>query len=294
MIWGILLGINSLLTLGFIAKKRKSGSLKWVGVAFLFAPYLGFGIYYWGKLVLRVSKTDTYDAEFFTKRILFESPQKMPDVEKELNIIPMNDAILVGSNQEKRTLILEQLKKGIGQNYRSVLQAGADSDSESAHYVATARMEVYKDLKEEVNQAIHTYGISPEESTAKIAIQALGEFVDSDLLTWSEKKNNMEEYLLLWEKWHQSLENEEKEVERRLRYLSELEKYEEMEVVWNSMKPERKTEKTFLLMLEMFYNKKEKQSFFAILQELKQSELVLTAEGLNIIRYWNSISREKE
>lgn len=294
MIWGILLGINSLLTLGFIAKKRKSGSLKWVGVAFLFAPYLGFGIYYWGKLVLRVSKTDTYDAEFFTKRILFESPQKMPDVEKELNIIPMNDAILVGSNQEKRTLILEQLKKGIGQNYRSVLQAGADSDSESAHYVATARMEVYKDLKEEVNQAIHTYGISPEESTAQIAIQALGEFVDSELLTWSEKKNNMEEYLLLWEKWHQSLENEEKEVERRLRYLSELEKYEEMEVVWNSMKPERKTEKTFLLMLEMFYNKKEKQSFFAILQELKQSELVLTAEGLNIIRYWNSISREKE
>ena len=294
MIWGILLGINSLLTLGFIAKKRKSGSLKWVGVAFLFAPYLGFGIYYWGKLVLRVSKTDTYDAEFFTKRILFESPQKMPDVEKELNIIPMNDAIVVGSNQEKRTLILEQLKKGIGQNYRSVLQAGADSDSESAHYVATARMEVYKDLKEEVNQAIHTYGISPEESTAQIAIQALGEFVDSDLLTWSEKKNNMEEYLLLWEKWHQSLENEEKEVERRLRYLSELEKYEEMEVVWNSMKPERKTEKTFLLMLEMFYNKKEKQSFFAILQELKQSELVLTAEGLNIIRYWNSISREKE
>lgn len=294
MIWGILLGINSLLTLGFIAKKRKSGSLKWVGVAFLFAPYLGFGIYYWGKLVLRVSKTDTYDAEFFTKRILFESPQKMPDVEKELNIIPMNDAILVGSNQEKRTLILEQLKKGIGQNYRSVLQAGADSDSESAHYVATARMEVYKDLKEEVNQAIHTYGISLEESTAQIAIQALGEFVDSDLLTWSEKKNNMEEYLLLWEKWHQSLENEEKEVERRLRYLSELEKYEEMEVVWNSMKPERKTEKTFLLMLEMFYNKKEKQSFFAILQELKQSELVLTAEGLNIIRYWNSISREKE
>ena len=294
MIWGILLGINSLLTLGFNAKKRKSGSLKWVGVAFLFAPYLGFGIYYWGKLVLRVSKTDTYDAEFFTKRILFESPQKMPDVEKELNIIPMNDAILVGSNQEKRTLILEQLKKGIGQNYRSVLQAGADSDSESAHYVATARMEVYKDLKEEVNQAIHTYGISPEESTAQIAIQALGEFVDSDLLTWSEKKNNMEEYLLLWEKWHQSLENEEKEVERRLRYLSELEKYEEREGVWNSMKPERKTEKTFLLMLEMFYNKKEKQSFFAILQELKQSELVLTAEGLNIIRYWNSISREKE
>lgn len=294
MIWGILLGINSLLTLGFIAKKRKSGSLKWVGVAFLFAPYLGFGIYYWGKLVLRVSKTDTYDAEFLTKRIVFESPQKMPDVEKELNIIPMNDAILVGSNQEKRTLILEQLKKGIGQNYRSVLQAGADSDSESAHYVATARMEVYKDLKEEVNQAIHTYGKSPEESTAQIAIQALGEFVDSDLLTWSEKKNNMEEYLLLWEKWHQSLGNEEKEVERRLRYLSELEKYEEMEVVWNSMKPERKTEKTFLLMLEMFYNKKEKQSFFAILQELKQSELVLTAEGLNIIRYWNSISREKE
>ena len=76
--------------------------------------------------------------------------------------------------------------------------------------------------------------------------------------------------------------------------MSELEKYEEMEVVWNSMKPERKTEKAFLLMLEMFYNKKEKQSFFAILQELKQSELVLTAEGLNIIRYWNSISREKE
>lgn len=294
MIWGILLGINSLLALGFIAKNWKSGSLKWVGAAFLFAPYLGFGIYYWGKLVLRVSKADTYDAEFLTKRILFESPQRMPDVEKELNIIPMNDAILVGSNQEKRTLILEQLKKGIDQNYRSVLQAGADSDSESAHYVATARMEVYKELKEEVNQAICAYRESQEESNAKIAIRALGEFVDSDLLTWSEKKNNMEEYLLLWEKWYPCLEKEEKEAERRLQYLFELRKYEEMEVIWNSMKPERKTEKIFLLMLEMFYNKKEKQLFFAVLQELKQSELVLTAESLNIIRYWNSISREKE
>ena len=85
-----------------------------------------------------------YDRENLVKRLEIEQERVMPAVEKELNVIPIEDAMVISSNVEKRALLLEQLKKDINANYKVILPAGSDSDSESAHYVAAARMEVYR------------------------------------------------------------------------------------------------------------------------------------------------------
>ena len=58
------------------------------------------------------SKKPAYNRAALIKGCPVAKAQKTPDVGKELNIIPIEEAMAVSSNVEKRTLLLEQLKKG--------------------------------------------------------------------------------------------------------------------------------------------------------------------------------------
>ena len=99
-------------------------------------PVLGEIIYFLPQLLLCIAKSGNYDRESLVKRLEVEQEHVMPELKKELNVIPISDAMAVSSNVEKRTLLLDQLKKNIFTNYKTILIAGTDSDSESVHYVA--------------------------------------------------------------------------------------------------------------------------------------------------------------
>ena len=111
---------------------------------FIMLPIGGMLLWFLPKWMLYVQGKGSYDRESLVKRLEVQHEREMPEIEKELNIVPIEDAMVVSSNQEKRKLLLDQLKRDLFKNYRTVMAAGADSDSESAHYVAAAKMEVYR------------------------------------------------------------------------------------------------------------------------------------------------------
>lgn len=266
--------------------KRKNPVLS---LFFLSLPVLGMGIYAIPLCVLKIRGRGIYDRETLVKRLDIEKERRSPEVEKELDVIPVEDAMEVSSNTEKRALLLNQLKKDMNIGYRSILPAGKDHDSESAHYVASARMEVYRrkqavlaECKAIWEQDLYNF------QNMQNYLTELAAYIGSELLSEKEANVYKTEYCGIME----FVCKEEKDVFSQeeyscyLRYLVELGESEKAEQCWKKMSSEKKNEKAYQAMLQLYYERKDEKTFYQCLEELKQSNINLSAELLKFVRYW--------
>lgn len=283
---GIMIG-NTIFSLLFFCYHFKNKNIRYCAFFFLLFPLMGlllFISYYFSMFLLKNQKTDW---TYLNHRYQFEKNEDIPNVHKELDIIPVKDAMAISRNSEKRTLILEQLKKGIGNHYKNVMAAEGDSDSESAHYVASAKMEVYRELKEKLKQAIQEYEFH-QVNGFPVMEESLAGFIESGLLAKNEKRNSMVKYVSLIKetKKEQAFPLNKQILERFLIYALELLDYEGMKEFWESEPDEEKTEMSYLRMMEMYYEIQDKENFYKILDEMCTSKNVLSAEGIRAVRFW--------
>lgn len=254
-----------------------------VGVVLFFVPM-------W---IMRKNNRPAYNRATLTKGCPVTKVQKTPDVDKELDIIPIEEAMAVSNNAEKRTLLLEQLKKGVDQNYKVILPAGGDS--EGAYYVAAAKMEVQRQKREKIQKlqkavrgknvdlfAIHAY------------LSGLEEYLETGILEEKEATIYREEYCAYFMKLRKAdiTEITAAEVTYYLDSLIFLGDTEEAENVWKICPADKKSEAGYRLILNMYYGKKDKRRFFRCLKELEDSEIPLSTEGLMLLRFW--ITRRKQ
>lgn len=281
--------INTILSIAFAIAMFSKGQKAGISIFFFVFPIMGFLIYGIPLWILKKRGVGGYDRESLVKRLDVGREAVMPVVEKELNVIPIEDAMAVSSNTEKRTLLLQQLKKDISVNYKAVLPAGNDSDSESAHYVAAAKMEVYRRKQAEVllykkewEQDFDNY----EKLMNYLTI--LSEYVDSDLLAEKESEIYKEEYCNKIEevmiKKIELLTAEEYSC--CLEYLVDLNQNDRAEFLWDSVPGEGKNEKSYITMLRMYYDLKNKEMFYKNLDELSASSIKLSSDGLKMLRRW--------
>lgn len=285
----LILLINLVGAIGFaiVSKNEKNKCI--LAVYFLFVPILGFMIYFIPRKIVEKKKNCFYDRDSFVKRLDIEKIQEIPTLQKELDVIPVEDAMAVGSNLEKRNLLLEQLKKDIYSNYKVLLAASDDADSESAHYVAAAKMEVYRYINEEVLKAKSEFE-GDETNVDKIFgyLEKLSEYIESELLSEKEKNIYMAKYCEVI-----NIVNKNPDItflsihnSNFISYLVELKRYDEAENFWNGLRDEERDEKSYMNMLLMYYKLKKKNEFYDCIAQIEQSSIKLSAESLQFLRYW--------
>jgi hypothetical protein len=285
----LILLINLVGAIGFaiVSKNEKNKCI--LAVYFLFVPILGFMIYFIPRKIVEKKKNCFYDRDSFVKRLDIEKIQEIPTLQKELDVIPVEDAMAVGSNLEKRNLLLEQLKKDIYSNYKVLLAANDDADSESAHYVAAAKMEVYRYINEEVLKAKSEFE-GDETNVDKIFgyLEKLSEYIESELLSEKEKNIYMAKYCEVI-----NIVNKNPDItflsihnSNFISYLVELKRYDEAENFWNGLRDEERDEKSYMNMLLMYYKLKKKNEFYDCIAQIEQSSIKLSAESLQFLRYW--------
>ena len=116
-----------------------------MAVFFVFLPGIGFLIYFLPGLLWAFLEKAGVDREAVLTHVSWIDRQpEHPDVREALDVVPVEDAMAVSGNAEKRALLLKQLRKDLKENYKILLAAEQDEDSESAHYVAAAKMEIYR------------------------------------------------------------------------------------------------------------------------------------------------------
>ena len=295
-----LLAANAALTVLYAAVRRLRREECGVVFFFLFLPGLGFVLYYLPGLLRVFFEKVGIDREAVLIRAFeVELQPDHPDVREALNLAPVEDAMAVSGNMEKRALLLRQLKKDLRENYRVLLAAEQDEDPESAHYAVVAKREIYRiqqtrwlecrrDLEQDPNdpERYHT------------ACTVLGEMLESGILSGREQNAYYKRLCDLVQRQLKAGESTEasedvvspKEYEAYLNALVELGRYAQAESLWQKYKNRMQNSETaWQTMMKMFYRTGERQKFEALLDELRQNrQLRLSPKGLEQLRYWTN------
>lgn len=280
--------INLFFVIVFALSCIRKGEKIWLSLLFLALPVLGFTFYFISKIMTKLCGEFSYDRETLVKRYAIEGIQTRPNVSKELDLIPVEDAMAVSSKQERRNLLRAQLKKDLYENYRSILPASADVDSESAHYVAAAKMQVRQQMNGEIIEMQKKMtGMKFDSVTWKIYLGKLSKYIESGLLEKKEAVIYKKDYCDVFEELQNNSEVEKEECTHYLSYMIDLGKTEKAESFWENCSDEQKEEVSYRKMLEMYYNQKIRDKFYACMQQLEQSDIKLSSDGLMIVRFWN-------
>lgn len=256
-----------------------------VAILFLLIPGLGFLLYYVPVIAFGIHKKAGYDRDSLVSRIHVDKTVEKLDMESAFGVVPLQDVLLQGSNKEKRRLLLNQVKRGIDKSYHTIKVAGEDTDSESVHYVSAVRMELYHKYYQRMEKARKEWesGIDNQQSKEKL-LDALSQFIKSDLLQTMEKTLYMKEFCELFpvEEKNQYVKSYNDflcfccELKRDEQIIAELS--EENTPLWEY--------RTYKEILNYFYEKEEKEHFYWVMNQLSKSDLVLDNEGVQMIRYW--------
>ena len=289
LIW--FLAANATLAALYAIIKGINGGGGGVAIFFIFLPGLGFLIYFLpGMLRAFLEKVGVDREAVLTHAFEIERRPEHPDVREALNVAPVEDAMAVSGNTEKRALLLKQLKKDLKENYKILLAAERDEDSESAHYVAAAKMEIYRIHQARWLECRREYEEEPSDPKKYHgACWALAEMLSSGVLSAKEQSACRKRLCSLVQGQIDAEENQvsQKEYEDYLSSLVELGRNKDAELLWQRYAGHFRSEAAYEDMLRMFYKAGERQKFEDILDDMRKNKQVrLSPKGLEQLRYW--------
>lgn len=260
---------------------------------FIFLPGLGFLVYFLPGLLRAFLKKVGVDREaVLTHTFEIDRLPEHPDVREALNVVPVEDAMAVSGNTEKRALLLKQLKKDLKENYRILLAAEKDEDSESAHYVAAAKMEIYRLQQTRWLECRRDYEQEPSDPEKyHMACSVLTEMLSSGVLSAREQSAYRKRLCDVVQRQIDAGESEvsSKEYEEYLNALVELGRSRDAEALWQGHVDRLRSEAAYQDMLKIFYQAGERQKFEDILDDLhKNRQIRLSPKGLEQLRYWTN------
>lgn len=285
--------VNTILAVIYaVVKGAKRGSIG-MAIFFVFMPGFGFAIYFIPVLMRRFSERVGVNREaVLTHAFDIERLPEHPDLRQALNVVPVEDAMAVAGNAEKRALLLDQLKKNLEENYKILMAAQEDDDSESAHYVAAAKMEIYRLHQARWLEARRDYEQDPDDPLIyHTACGVLKDMLASGVLSPREQQSYLKRLSELVRHRIDAAEDEvtQSEFEAYLNALVELGSYAEAELLWRNYADRMRSETTYQDMLKLYYQKGNRQKFESILEDLRHNRQVrLSSSGLEQLRYWSS------
>lgn len=287
----VLLVANALLSGAYALVQALRGKSAAPAALFLFLPGLGFVLYIAACLVqhyLRVTGINR-EAVLVQAHHVDVMPEH-PNLKEELNVVPVADAVAVSHNAEKRRLLLAQLKRDVTDTYRLIQAAEKDSDTESTHYIAAAKMEVYRLHQQYWLGCRKDYEEDPTNPELfHAACDALAAILDSGVYSALEENVYRKRYCDMLANFMEQDKNAitSEEFERYLNYLIALERYDDAIALWGAEIDRLRSQASYQSMLAMFYQLKQRDAFAARLDDLrKNTQVRLSASGLEQLRYW--------
>jgi len=284
--------INLIATIIFVIleKKKKNNHVFLFAVMFLLAPIFGLLIYIIPHIMFKIThKRNIYDPRDLLTHQLNENYVSRPLVDEELDIVPFEEAMAVGTTDEKRSLLLDVLKRDMLRSSKIAKSALNDKDSETSHYAAAATMEIYRKLKINV-QEIETKFLADKTDQAirREFLDALYEYIASDVLSRRDYLINATKFVQLFNDTRNT--NEEvlqcKDYLRQVDFLLELNNPYNAETVAKKAKQLFYNEDVYLKLMEVFYKVKNQTEFSKVFEELKKANISLSNHGLETIRFW--------
>lgn len=212
------------------------------------------------------------------------------DIQKELDVIPIEEALLVNDHVTRRRVMIDVLKEDAGQYMKVLRTAVQNEDTETSHYAVSAIMEVKRKLALALQRCSSDYERNPDSlQVAQRYRDVLKQYMDSGYLDDRTLRSYEEVYLgLLDQIIMTGTVGINRDFEEKMMCEMKRASYKEAEqtgISYLTKFPDR--EEPYLRLIELYYTTKAPNSMHRMIQALKESDTVLTNHGLTLVRYWS-------
>ncbi|MDT3700459.1 MAG: hypothetical protein RO469_13690 [Thermincola sp.] len=209
------------------------------------------------------------------------------DMDKERNVVPLEEALLINDTKTKRQQLIDTLKKDFSQYVDMLKTAVRDDDVETSHYAAAAVTEIKRKLDLKIQEFSVRYEKEKQDlEIAKGYAGVLEEYIHSNLLDEINKKKVMFTFIHVLENILNSCPGDSKFYKILINSLLEAGEMDKAGEYCRVYLENCADEEAFLVNFKYFYLMKDKPSFDQLLKKLQSSNVRLTSKGVQVIRFW--------
>jgi hypothetical protein len=273
-----------------ISRKRENGLIKALLITFL--PLVGFVLVLY---LFKPMKQFSASQEVEEERV--NSPGRTEDngnfyqtinIENEINVVPIQDALLLNDNKIKRKLLIQSLKENSIENTKVLEKALECDDSETSHYAATAIME----MKRKLLNSMQELGLLLEKKTDDFQIlreyvEVINKYLKSGFLDDGTYKQYQSLLSTVLEKLLASGQGLKQHYIDKINCDLALVNYEKAAYYSERFLVEHPNEEmAYIMAMKLHYNLKNPLQLQSVISTLKKQPVRLSAQGLSIIRFW--------
>lgn len=214
-----------------------------------------------------------------------------PDMEEEMNLVPLEEAIMIDDKDSLRQLLLTVLRGDVSKSINAVSKALNSSDSEASHYAASAIMDVTAEFQNTIQKFQAQLESDPKDREInQLFIEYLIRMLGAGFLSELELKT----YVFLLQHTCENAYQSNKDILKASYYgslVNLLSKIGELQlaVIWVERFQEDYPDhiEMYYCVLHFYFETKEKEKFFYYMNKLKSSDIAIDKDLLELIRIFN-------
>ena len=294
----LVLIINTVISLLYLffnlfIKKERAGSYWLRFWVMLITPVVGPVFFLFGWLYYRLFMNEPVDLEdvvFSKDRV--ETHRKADEV-RERNIVPMEEAMAVSDKASTRNLMMDLVRKDIRESLSTIAMALNSEDSEVSHYAASVLQDTLNSFRNGVQKLyLMLLQLKEEEGNGEQIVQLSREFIfdinsvlKQNVLSPMEQEtyvNQMEEIIVLLSQYDIVTPEEMEAMCMRFFEMKDYIRCEKWANILMETYPDILS--SYTCKLKLYYTVHDRESFFRVMDELKQSNVIVDSETLKMIR----------
>lgn len=214
---------------------------------------------------------------------------KQLEKKKELDVIPIEDALVVSEHHDRRQVMIDVLKQD-AINYIEILQrAVSNEDTETSHYAVSAIMEVKRKLLLLLEDLTVKYENDHTNSNIVFAyVEVLRKFLKSGFLDHRTMRKYQFTYLSALQRLLNISEDEEWIYQEKIDMELLLELYSDAEHTGRLyLEHFQDSENSYLSLLKVYFVTKSKIKLQSTLEQLKKAPVRLSNHAITMVRFWS-------
>lgn len=252
-----------------------------VGVAFFAATQLMYVLFF-------RTKADLTDVIFGKEKVV---ARRKADEESERNRVPIEEALAVADKESLRSLVMDVVKGDVKKSLATISLALNSEDTETSHYAASVLRDALNDFRQESQELYNAFHSGDEKAPdyACLMIEYMNEVLCQEVFPEMEQRSYVE---MMEEACTWLYKSEEHRYRLQCEYIEwiaalllRLKEYGRMET-WCSrcmeIYPEELT--SYTIQLKLYFSIQDKEKFFAAMERLKESDIVIDRDTLDLIR----------
>ncbi len=292
--------VNTLIAVGYFVigfiRTRGNKEKKWtkyviLSIFMFLCPVTGLLFLGLGTILYKIF----FDSSIDLAAITFSKERvdilERPDMETEMNLVPMEEAIIIDDKENLRQLLLTVLRGDISKSINTVTKALNSSDSEASHYAASAIMDIMNEFQTTLQKFHAQLETDPNDKEVnQLFIEYLIKMLNTNFLSDMELKT----YVYSLVQVCQNVYEHDKSNLKTFYYsdvINLLVKISDIQAakLWVSRLQEEHPDdiEAYRCILRFYYLTHDKEQFFHYMDRLKRSDIAIDKDLLELIRIYS-------